>query len=160
MADLSKRVNSIQANPDVFRYPTTSDIEITNVGTSVYWAITAVMGLSTIGFVFWASRLPRDRRIFHYITASITLVACIAYYTMAANLGYAAIPVEFSHQGMNGYREIFYVRYIDWVITTPVSTSTVFFFLRYKTDIVLASPLGPAFDFRNAVANHHLYAPH
>jgi len=40
---------------------------------------------------------------------------------MASNLGYTGIMVEFtSHLG--GMRnEIFYVRYIDWVITTPVS---------------------------------------
>jgi bacteriorhodopsin len=43
---------------------------------------------------------------------------------MASNLGYAAIEVEFqrSNPKVSGmYREIFYVRYIDWFITTPVS---------------------------------------
>merc|ERR1712000_716078 len=61
--------------------------------------------------------------IFHYITAMICFVACIAYFTMASNLGYAAIQVEFqrSNPKVAGlYREIFYVRYIDWVVTTPL----------------------------------------
>ena len=63
--------------------------------------------------------------IFHYITAAICFVACIAYFTMASNLGYAAILVEFERSDpvvAGLYREIFYVRYIDWVITTPVSS--------------------------------------
>jgi bacteriorhodopsin len=52
------------------------------------------------------------------------MVATIAYFTMGSNLGYAAVPVEFqrSDPKVRGIaREIFYVRYIDWFITTPVS---------------------------------------
>jgi len=82
-----------------------------------------VMGLATIVIIGMGFRLPRRNRIFHYITASITLVACIAYFTMASNLGYAAIPVEFqrSNPKVSGVlREIFYVRYIDWFVTTPL----------------------------------------
>ena len=92
-------------------------------------------------------RVPRSHRIFHHITgesslkrlqfrllmfalkASITLVASIAYFMMASNLGYAAIPVEFmrSNPKVSGVlREIFYVRYIDWSVTTPVSFTRSF----------------------------------
>lgn len=71
-----------------------------------------------------AFRTPRTHRIFYYITAAITMTASIAYFTMASNLGYAAIAQEFirSDPQVSGiYREVFYVRYIDWVVTTPVS---------------------------------------
>jgi len=67
--------------------------------------------------------VPRRNRVFHYITASITFVAAIAYFTMASNLGYAAIRVEFvrSNPQVAGLlREVFYVRYIDWFVTTPL----------------------------------------
>ncbi|KAE9370615.1 family A G protein-coupled receptor-like protein, partial [Stipitochalara longipes BDJ] len=110
-------------NPNVFHYPTTSDINLTTHGSDWYWAVTAVMALSTIIFMGLSFRVPRKNRIFHYITAAITLVASIAYFTMASNLGYAAIPVEFvrSNPKVAGlYREIFYVRYIDWFVTTPL----------------------------------------
>lgn len=125
---MERRSNdALTANPDVFLYPTSSQINITTHGSDWYWAVTAVMTVSTIAFIGMSFTVPRRNRIFHYITAAITLVASIAYFTMASNLGYAAIPVEFIRSnpkvaGMNGenYREIFYVRYIDWFVTTPL----------------------------------------
>ena len=99
------------------------DITPTNLGTSWYWTTTAVMALSTIGFMAWSVKVPKERRIFHYITAAITLVASLAYFTMASNLGHAAVPVQFQRNNpavVGESRQIFYVRYIDWVITTPV----------------------------------------
>lgn len=93
------------------------DEHITVRGSDWLWAVTAIMAFSTLVFVGMAFTKPRTDRIFHYITASITLVAAIAYFTMAANLGWAAINVEFrrSHPKVGGInREIFYVRYIDW----------------------------------------------
>jgi Bacteriorhodopsin-like protein len=125
MSGVAKRANdALAANPNLFLYPQTSDINITTHGSDWYWAVTAVMSVSTIIFIGLSFTVTRRNRTFHYITASITLVAAIAYFTMASNLGYAAIPVEFqrSDPKVSGvFREIFYVRYIDWVITTPVS---------------------------------------
>ena len=125
MSGVIKRANdALNANPNIFNYPRASDINLTTHGSDWYWAVTGVMGLSTIIFMGLSFRIPRKNRIFHYITAAITLVASIAYFTMASNLGYAAIPVEFvrSNPKVAGlYREIFYVRYIDWFVTTPVS---------------------------------------
>ncbi|KAI9050445.1 hypothetical protein LZ554_005609 [Drepanopeziza brunnea f. sp. 'monogermtubi'] len=124
MRSLIPRANdALKANPNIFLYPAASDINITTRGSDVYWAVCAVMAASTLGFMGASFVVPRHNRIFYYITAGITLVASIAYFTMAANLGYAAIPVEFirSDPKVAGfYREIFYVRYIDWVVTTPL----------------------------------------
>lgn len=52
----------------------------------------------------------------------ILTTASIAYFTLASNYGKAVVPVEY--EGANGFavgtlRSIWYVRYIDWVITTP-----------------------------------------
>ena len=116
--------DALKVNPNTFTYPTTSDINITTHGSDWYWAVTAVMLLSTFIFIGMSFRVPRRNRIFHYITASITLVASVAYFTMASNLGYAAIAVEFQRSNpkvAGNLREIFYVRYIDWFVTTPVS---------------------------------------
>jgi bacteriorhodopsin len=81
------------------------------------------MTVSTIAFLGLGMMKPRTHRIFHYITASITMVAAIAYFSMAANLGWTPIAVEYQrsdHRVAGVYREIFYVRYIDWFITTPL----------------------------------------
>merc|ERR1712113_569018 len=81
------------------------------------------MGLAGFTFVGLAFRKQRKDRLFHYITAGVVFVACIAYFTMGSNLGFTPIEVEFKRNNpvvRGQYREIFYVRYIDWVITTPL----------------------------------------
>lgn len=81
------------------------------------------MTVATFAFVGLGFRKHRTERIFHYITAAITMVAAIAYFTMGSNLGFTPIPVEFmrSNPKVHGAnREIFYARYVDWVITTPL----------------------------------------
>lgn len=81
------------------------------------------MFVSTFGFMGLSYTKPRSERIFHYITAAITMVASIAYYSMASGIGWTPISVEFMRGAstVSGTaREIFYVRYIDWVITTPL----------------------------------------
>lgn len=122
---LAKRSNqAIAVNPDDGLYTGVADIHITTHGSDVYWAVCALMAASTIAFIGLSFTVPRRNRVFHYITAGVTMVAAIAYFTMASNLGYAAIHVEFERSSglVSGlYREIFYVRYIDWFVTTPVS---------------------------------------
>lgn len=81
------------------------------------------MTCATFAFIGLGLTKPRTHRLFHYITAAITMVAAIAYFSMASNLGWTPIDVEFRRanpivHGVN--REIFYVRYIDWFITTPL----------------------------------------
>jgi len=82
------------------------------------------MGVATIAFLGLAFKKPRHERIFHYITASITMVACIAYFSMGSNLGWTGILVEWvrKDRDVSGVplRQIFYVRYIDWFVTTPL----------------------------------------
>jgi len=71
------------------------------------------MTTATIIFLGLAYTKPREHRLFHYITAGVTMVASIAYFSMASNIGWAPIAVEFIRSdpvvaGLN--REIFYVR--------------------------------------------------
>ncbi|KXT09317.1 hypothetical protein AC579_258 [Pseudocercospora musae] len=101
----------------------TVQIAITVQGSDFYYAICAIMGATCIGILAAAQMKPRTDRVFFYLCASITMVATIAYYAMGSNLGWTPIDVEFPRtdpvvRGRN--REIFYARYIDWVITTPL----------------------------------------
>jgi len=100
-----------------------ADISITFGGSSWYYTVCAIMTFATIVFLGLGYTKPRTHRAFHYITAGVTMVAAIAYFTMGSNLGWVSIPVEFHRSGatvQGDYREIFYVRYIDWAITTPL----------------------------------------
>lgn len=75
------------------------------------------MFVATLAFAGLSFTKPRSHRVFHYITAAITMVAAIAYFTMGADLGETGVQVEFvrSNSKVSGnIREVFYVRYIDW----------------------------------------------
>ena len=81
------------------------------------------MGAATAVLFGLSATKPRSERLFHYITAAITMIACIAYFCMGSNLGWTGIHVEFmrSNPRVSGdLRQIFYVRYIDWFLTTPL----------------------------------------
>lgn len=121
---LQRRKNeAVSANPNLFSYPLRADIDIDSRGSDWYWAVCAVMAFSTIVVIGASFFRHRSHRVFHYITAAILLTASISYFTMASNLGYAAIGVEFfrrSSKVAGATRAVFYVRYIDWFITTPV----------------------------------------
>ncbi|KAI9669017.1 MAG: ion channel activity [Alyxoria varia] len=100
-----------------------ADIGITVRGSDWYWTVTAIMTVATFAFAGLGWTKPREKRIFHYITSAITMVAAIAYFSMASHLGWAPVQVEFFRDAAEvrgSYREIYYVRYIDWVITTPL----------------------------------------
>ncbi|KAK4609120.1 hypothetical protein CLAFUR4_14417 [Fulvia fulva] len=100
-----------------------ADIALTTRGSDWYWAVCAVMTAAAFAFMGLAYTKPRRDRIFHYITAGVVMVAAIAYFTMASHLGFTPIRVEFQRDNpiVRGVtREIYYVRYIDWVITTPL----------------------------------------
>lgn len=102
-----------------------ADLSITDHASDWYFAVCAIMTVSTLAFMAMSMGQPRGNRLFHYITAGITMVAAIAYFSMGAGLGQAPINVEFprpgsAQVGSAGSREIFYVRYIDWFVTTPL----------------------------------------
>lgn len=101
-----------------------ANLEITNHGSDWYFAVCAIMGVSTL--IFWglASRKSHTERVFLYITGAITAMSCVAYFAMGSNLGQVPIQVEFHRPGRitrsAGTREIFYARYIDGAVTVPL----------------------------------------
>lgn len=124
---LLKRNNVFNENG--FTNTVATDNHITTRGSDWYFAVTAVMAVSTFAFMGLSLRKDRSQRLFHYITAAITLVAAIAYFSMGSNLGWTAIQVEFQRSNpkvAGTMRQIFYVRYIDWFVTTPLLLTDLF----------------------------------
>ncbi|KAI5364830.1 putative archaeal/bacterial/fungal rhodopsin, rhodopsin, retinal binding, yro2-like, 7TM [Septoria linicola] len=122
MADLLKRNSAVDVNGNMVNGQTV-DIAITEDGSDVYFAFCAIMGFVGLGVLAASLAKPRTHRIFFYITAAVNITACIAYFSMGSNLGWTPIDVEFQRSdskvsGVN--REIFYARYIDWFVTTPL----------------------------------------
>jgi len=96
-------------------------------GTKTLWVVWVIMLLSTLTFAFLAFKLPIQKRLFHVITAFITLFATISYFAMATGDGnsYAEIVVKSSHKHVPDtveyvYRQVFWARYVDWALTTPL----------------------------------------
>ena len=80
--------------------------------TTTLWLWLGFIGMSlgtVIIATFWRRFKPEHR--FHVILALIvTTIAAAAYYSMASGQGVAVF----------GGKEIFFARYIDWILTTPV----------------------------------------
>lgn len=76
---------------------------------------TAGMALGTLAFILMGLRAPQGSRYFFVITASITLIAFIAYLVMATGQGSTTLT---SAGGET--REFYWARYIDWLFTTPL----------------------------------------
>ena len=61
----------------------------------------------------------QQKRLFHILTTLITTFAAISYFAMASGDGNT-----FTYVGTSGhydyYRQLFYARYIDWSLTTPL----------------------------------------
>ncbi|KAI0845436.1 bacteriorhodopsin [Daldinia vernicosa] len=123
-----------------------ANLEITHRGSDWYYAVCALMGFCTLVFAGLSFRKPHGDRVFHNIAASITAVACIAYYAMGSNLGQVPIQAEFVRPGSHlvgaaGTREIFYARYIDWVITTPLLLLSLLLTAGVPTSTILVTLL-------------------
>ncbi|KAI9151580.1 Protein FDD123 [Paramyrothecium foliicola] len=112
--------NALQDNAPVFQH---ANLEITRRGSDWLYAVCAIMGASTLAVMAWSFAKPKTHRLFHYLSAALLFTATVAYFSMGSNLGQVPIQVEFVRGGKvasAGTREIFYVRYIDWFVTTPL----------------------------------------
>ncbi|KAJ9110256.1 hypothetical protein QFC19_001659 [Naganishia cerealis] len=68
-----------------------------------------------------AKRVERKLRLFHLITGIILVTAHASYLVMACGMGVTWVR-SFKHaaDGAPVIRQVFYARYIDWAITTPL----------------------------------------
>ncbi|PWY99761.1 hypothetical protein BCV70DRAFT_206752 [Testicularia cyperi] len=103
-----------------------ADIDITTAGSSFLWAVFSVMAATGLGTMVWSLKVSRGERAFHYLSAAILATASVAYFAMASDLGATPVLVEFYNYagdaagGARPTRSIWYARYIDWTITTPL----------------------------------------
>lgn len=103
---------------------TVAEIDITTAGSDFLWMVFSVMAATTIGVGVWsAMAVPRGNRVFHHLSMMITATASVAYFCLASDLGATPITVEFvrgDYATNPVTRSIWYVRYIDWTVTTPL----------------------------------------
>jgi bacteriorhodopsin len=64
----------------------------------------------------WVAR--GGERIFHYLFLSALIVGSIVYFAQASDLGWSLVPQVNNVQ--NGVRQIFWAKYVFWVVAFPV----------------------------------------
>jgi bacteriorhodopsin len=85
------------------------------------------MILASAFFTFLSWKIPVAKRLYHVITTIITLTAALSYFAMAS--GHAttfhctSVRDEHKHVPDTHHevcRQVFWARYVDWTITTPL----------------------------------------
>lgn len=78
-------------------------------------------------FTFLSWNIPVSKRLYHVITTLITLTAALSYFAMATGhaTAYNCTKVKDHHGKLPSThhlecRQVYYARYIDWAITTPL----------------------------------------
>lgn len=102
-------------------YPTV--YEIHNTGKRTLWVMVVLMAISMLTFFTLAARVRVQSRLLHTLTALIATVSFLSYLAMATGEGvaYKHSIVHQSHDTRQEYlRQIFWVRYVNWIITTPL----------------------------------------
>jgi bacteriorhodopsin len=96
-----------------------------HAGRVAFWIIFGIMAGASLLFLAMAmlaskkasNRLGARDHAHHYLTWIIVTIAALAYFAMATNTGYEYVAVN---HHTNTSRTIYWARYIDWALTTPL----------------------------------------
>lgn len=101
--------------------------DATETGGRTLWVVFVVMLVATIVFTGMAWNVPISKRLYHIITGLITTTAAISYFAMATGhaVNYHHAVERESHKHVpdthhDVYRQVYWARYVDWAITTPL----------------------------------------
>jgi bacteriorhodopsin len=101
--------------------------EIHDTGKRTLWVVVVLMAISALAFYSLAARAQVQKRLLHTLTALITTVSFLSYLAMATGEGvtYKHSVVHYPHKHVPDthqeyLRQVFWVRYINWIITTPL----------------------------------------
>ncbi|KUJ06856.1 family A G protein-coupled receptor-like protein [Mollisia scopiformis] len=109
MALFPRANDALNINP-----PTGVDLSLSVHGSDWLWAVTAIYILSFFVCLVPSFTAPESKRVFNYTLSMALLVGSLTYFAQASNLGWSSIL-----QTDNLTRQIFYARYINWVVSFP-----------------------------------------
>lgn len=88
------------------------DLQLVTQTGEFFLAVTFLgMGVATVIFVLMAFKAAHEKRKFYFTTCYIGAISTFAYYAMLSGQGWLITP---------SCRQLFYVRYLDWFVTTPL----------------------------------------
>ncbi|KAE9370343.1 family A G protein-coupled receptor-like protein [Stipitochalara longipes BDJ] len=109
MAFLPRGNDALNINP-----PLGVDLALTDHGSDWLWAVTAVYVISFFGVLIPCFTSHESKRVFNYTLIMALLTGAVTYYAQASDLGWSAVL-----QTDHFTRQIFYARYINWVVSFP-----------------------------------------
>jgi len=123
---LAAAATSVSPIPSVV--PTLPVFEVASEhGKRTLWVVWVLMLISTLIFIGASWTVPVSKRLYHIITTLILTFATLSYFAMATGHGsnFHHVVVKESHEHMPDttkdiYRAVYYARYIDWTLTTPL----------------------------------------
>ena len=92
--------------------------QVTQMGTRVLWIVFGLMCAGVIAFAASTHRTAYRYRALHVTNLLICSFAAIAYFAMATGVGTTVVHSD-PHNRSN-WREVYFARYVDWAITTPL----------------------------------------
>lgn len=97
------------------------------LGHRTLWVVFVLMLISSVVFAGMSWSVPVQKRLYHVLTTMIVVFATLSYFAMATGHGvsYNHIVERESHKHVpdttrDVYREVYWARYVDWSITTPL----------------------------------------
>lgn len=91
---------------------------VTQIGETYLWVVFGVMVAGAVIFAVTTSRAAYRYRPIHVLNMLICSIAAASYFAMASGIGSTIVHSDPSNR--SNWREILYVRYIDWALTTPL----------------------------------------
>ncbi|KAI9703437.1 MAG: hypothetical protein M1820_005910 [Bogoriella megaspora] len=98
-----------------------------DAGKRTLWVVFVIMLVASIAFSALAWSIPVSKRLYHIVTTLITIIAAISYFGMATGHGVAYHEINITVKNEYTpdvtetiYRQVFWARYVDWSLTTPL----------------------------------------
>ncbi|KAL8801933.1 MAG: hypothetical protein Q9223_006831 [Gallowayella weberi] len=125
--ELKKHTSDVVPLPTAIPGNTPIYQKATGTGNRTLWVVFVIMLISSLAFYIMAFRVPVQKRLFHILTAFITTFATLSYYAMAVGDGVGHNKITIKHTQKHFpdtydviYREVYWARYVDWSLTTPL----------------------------------------
>jgi len=101
--------------------------DASETGNRTLWVVFVVMVIATVVFTGLSWSIPMSKRLYYIVTTMIVTFASLSYFAMATGHGisYHHVKITESHKHVPDttkdiYREVYWARYVDWSLTTPL----------------------------------------
>lgn len=92
--------------------------QITKMGETYLWVVFGVMSVGVLIFAALTHRAAYRYRALYVTNLLICSFAAISYFAMATGIGKTLVHSDPHHR--SNWREVYYARYLDWALTTPL----------------------------------------